>query len=62
MTKIEELIADFVVNTALYTRACWALIDCPDFLYDLWGISSGISNQVLQALEFHLFEFLTQCR
>lgn len=33
ITEIEEPIAGFVLNTALYTRACWALTDCPDFLF-----------------------------
>lgn len=38
ITEIEEHAADFLLNTALYTRACWALIDCPFFFHDLWEI------------------------
>lgn len=33
VTEIEEPTDDFLLNTTLYTRACWALIDCPDFLF-----------------------------
>lgn len=36
ITKTGEPIADFVLNTALYTRACWALKDCTDFLLSLF--------------------------
>lgn len=39
LTEIGEIIADFVLNTALYTRACWALKDCTFFYCYLWEIS-----------------------
>lgn len=36
LTEIGETIADFVLNTALYTRACWALKDRTNFLLSLF--------------------------
>lgn len=55
ITEIEEPIAGLVLNTALYTRACWTLIDCPDCFFMIYGkfscCTSGISNEALSALQ-----------